>query len=239
MQRHRALNLFLHDVYHDQQILGRASSRPTWSSAPGNFRREIIGVAVPGGIYIHVGGTDLIRDLDGRYLVLEDNRRTPSGVSYVLENREAIEADLPAPVRAVRRPAGRGLPAAPARDAPHVAPARGDEPTVVLLTPGVYNSAYFEHSFLARQMGIELVEGRDLVVDRDRVFMRTTRGLRARRRDLPPDRRRLPRPLTFRADSLLGVAGLSAPTARATSRWPTRSARGSPTTRRSIPTSPT
>ena len=207
-QRMRALNLFLEDVYHEQQILAdgvvppRAGLRLAALPARDDRRR------VPGGIYAHVGGIDLVRDHDGRYLVLEDNLRTPSGVSYMLENRMVHEAVFPRALRAVCGAARRGLPARcwPRRCA-SVAP-RGGDPAVVLLTPGSYNSAYFEHSFLARQMGIELVEGQDLVVrPTTRLHAHDARA-RARRRHLPPHRRRLPRPARVPADSLLGVAGL-------------------------------
>ena len=178
-----------------------------------------------------------MRDGDGEYYVLEDNLRTPSGVSYMLENRKMMMRLFPelfahaavAPGRALSRPAARER-CAPSRRA------ACDDPTVVVLTPGRYNSAYFEHAFLAQQMGVELVEGQDLFVQDDTVFMRTTRG---------PQRvdviyRRIDDdfldPLAFRPDSMLGVPGLlRAPTARATSRSPTRSAPASPTTSRSIP----
>ncbi len=192
----RALNLFLADIYHGQQILEAGIVPADLVFGSRHFRREMIGFDVPGGIYAHVGGVDLIRDDDGRYLVLEDNLRTPVGRQLHAREPRGAEADLRRPLRPLRRAAGRRLPARAARDAPlrRAAGRRRASPSVVLLTPGAYNSAYFEHSFLARQMGIEIVEGRDLVVHRNRVFIRTTRGLAARRRHLPPHRRRLPRP---------------------------------------------
>ena len=174
----RALNLFLDDVYHDQRILreGRIPAELVFGAR--HFRREMIGVDPPGGVYAHVAGVDLVRDDDGEYLVLEDNLRSPSGVSYMLENRAAMKRDVRAALRALRRARDRPLPAGAARRAPRRSRRRPRRcPTVVLLTPGVHNSAYFEHSFLARQMGVELVEGGDLVCHDDVVYMRTTRGL--------------------------------------------------------------
>ena len=185
VQRLRALNLFLADIYHEPgHPRGRRRPAPSSSSARGNFRREMIGLDVPGGVYAHVGGVDLVRDGDGRYLVLEDNLRTPSGVSYMLESREALKRIFAAALRPLRRPADRPVPArACSRRCGRSPGARRRRPERSCCSrPGAYNSAYFEHSFLARQMGIELVEGRDLVVHRNRVFIRTTRGLRARRR---------------------------------------------------------
>jgi uncharacterized circularly permuted ATP-grasp superfamily protein len=164
-QRIRALNFFVHDVYHDQQILhDRVVPRRLIVRAR-HFRREVVGIDVPHDRYIHVVGSDLIRDLDGRYLVLEDNLRSPSGVSYVLANRTAMTRVFPdwfdeLGVRPVDHYTGQLL--ENLRDlAPRLA-RNGSGPVVVLLTPGIYNSAYFEHAFLAQQMGIDLVEGRDL-----------------------------------------------------------------------------
>jgi uncharacterized circularly permuted ATP-grasp superfamily protein len=172
-----------------------------------HFRRELIGIDVPGRIYAHVGGIDLIRDRDGRYLVLEDNLRTPSGVSYMLESRQALKRIF-APLfgRYGVRPID-DYPRALSETLRSIAP-RGGDPTVVLLTPGAYNSAYYEHSFLARQMGIEMVEGQDLVVHRNHVFVRTTSGLER----VDVIYRRIDDdfldPLAFRPDSLLGAAGV-------------------------------
>jgi len=163
---------------------------------------------VPRDIYIHICGTDLIRDRDGRYLVLEDNGRTPSGVSYVLTNRQAMKRVFPKllgkyPVRPVDE-----YPQHLLSMLHHIAPGGHPDPTIVLLTPGIFNSAYFEHSFLARSMGIEIVEGRDLVVVNDRVHMKTTKGLKQVHviyRRIDDD---FLDPLVFRPDSALGVPGL-------------------------------
>src|SRR5262245_21831253 len=170
-QRVRALNLFIHDVYHDRRILKDGVVPAELVLGASGYRREVNGLAVPGGVYVHVAGIDLIRDPQGNYLVLEDNCRTPSGVSYVLKNREVMKQALPAlfqtySVRPVDDYAADLLAALR-----HAAPPGVTDPTVVVLTPGVYNSAYYEHSFLARQMGVELVEGRDLVLNEGRVHM--------------------------------------------------------------------
>jgi uncharacterized circularly permuted ATP-grasp superfamily protein len=208
-QRLRALNLFLADIYHRQQILEAGIVPAELVFGSRNFRREMMGFNVPGDIYAHVGGVDLIRDGDGRYLVLEDNLRTPSGVSYMLESREALKRIFAAlfdryGVRAIDQ-----YPRELFETLRSVAPrSSGSEPSIVLLTPGAYNSAYFEHSFLGRQMGIEIVEARDLVVHRNRVFNRTTRGMQR----VDVIYRRIDDdfldPLAFRQDSLLGVPGL-------------------------------
>lgn len=207
-QRIAALNRFLEDIYHDQRILkeGIIPEEIIYSAA--HFRPEFVGFDVPGGIYIHICGSDMIRDAEGRYLVLEDNGRCPSGVSYVLENRQAMKRVFPNLFGRYRvRPVGHY-----SQELLNVLRFIGgdlaDEPTVALLTPGIYNSAYFEHSFLARSMGIEIVEGRDLVVENDRVSMRTTKGLQP----LHVIYRRIDDdfldPTVFRKDSLLGVPGL-------------------------------
>ena len=211
-QRIRALNLFLNDLYHDQHILrDRVVPRQLIVRAR-HFRREVVGIDVPHNQYIHIVGSDLVRDGEGRYLVLEDNLRTPSGVSYVLANRTTMTRIVPdwfteLGVRPVDHYCGQlveNLRNLAARPAPRGAPG----PTVVLLTPGVYNSAYFEHAFLAQQMGVELVEGRDLFVVDNRVYLRTTRG----RQQVDVIYRRVDDdfldPLAFRPDSVLGVAGL-------------------------------
>jgi uncharacterized circularly permuted ATP-grasp superfamily protein len=209
VQRLRALNLFIADIYHRQDILEAGIVPAYLVFGSRNFRREMIGLDVPGDVYAHIGGVDLVRDGDGRYLVLEDNLRTPSGVSYMLESREALKRIFAA---VFDRYGVRPIDQYPRRlfeTLRSVAPraSRGD-PSIVLLTPGAHNSAYFEHSFLARQMGIELVEARDLVVHHNRVFNRTTRGMR--RVDVVY--RRIDDdfldPLAFREDSLLGVPGL-------------------------------
>jgi uncharacterized circularly permuted ATP-grasp superfamily protein len=207
-QRITALNLFCQDIYHKQQILRNGKIPPELIYGAKMFRREMFGVRVPKGIYIHICGTDLVRDKHGNYLVLEDNGRTPSGVSYVLENRAVMKRVFPALFGKYRVRAIEDYPYNLLRTLKHVAPTHADDPVVVVLTPGIYNSAYFEHSFLARQMGVELVEGRDLIVENSFVYMRTTSGLRR----VDVIYRRVDDdfldPLAFRPDSLLGVAGL-------------------------------
>jgi uncharacterized circularly permuted ATP-grasp superfamily protein len=207
-QRVRALNLFIHDVYHDRHVLKDGAVPAEIVLGSSGYRRELNGIQVPRDVYLHVSGIDLIRDPHGNYLVLEDNGRTPSGVSYVLNNRQVMKQVFPFlfeqyNVRPIDDYAANLL--AMLR---HIAPAGCDDPTVAVLTPGLYNSAYFEHSFLARQMGVELVEGRDLVLDNGRVFMRTTRGLQqvdVLYRRVDDD---FLDPLYFRGDSQLGVPGL-------------------------------
>jgi uncharacterized circularly permuted ATP-grasp superfamily protein len=208
IQRITALNLFCHDIYHQQRILKENIIPPELIYGAKMFRREMFGVNVPRDIYIHVCGTDLIRDRDGKYYVLEDNGRTPSGVSYVLENRSVMKRVFPSLFAEYKVRAIEDYPYNLLQVLRYVAPQRGPEPSVAILTPGVYNSAYFEHSFLARQMGVELVEGRDLCVENGLVFMRTTAGLRrvdVLYRRVDDD---FLDPLCFRADSCLGVAGL-------------------------------
>lgn len=209
MQRIDALNQFLLDVYHDQRILKEGIIPAELALGSKGFRKEMIGFTPPKKQYIHVAGIDLIRDADGVFRVLEDNGRTPSGVSYVLENRTVMKKVFPQLFQRcrVRR----------VEDYPHrlrdalrsVAPENsGDPPCCVVLSPGPYNSAYFEHSFLARHMGIELVLGPDLFVHEDKVYLKTTQGPQKvdviyRRLDddfLDPE--------AFRADSVLGVPGL-------------------------------
>lgn len=207
-QRITALNLFLHDVYHEQRILKEKVIPSFYVLSAKHFRREFMNFSVPKDIYIHVCGTDLIRDHEGNYLVLEDNGRTPSGVSYVLENRRAMKRTFPGLFESVGvRPVDH-YPQELLKVLEHVAPPGVPEPTVVVLTPGVYNSAYFEHTYLARQMGIQIVEGRDLLVRDNRVFMRTTQGLAPVHviyRRVDDD---FLDPLVFRKDSALGVPGL-------------------------------
>ena len=207
-QRVRAINAFLYDVYHSERILreGRIPREMVYSSK--NYNREMIDVDVPRDVYIHVSGIDLIRDEQGEFLVLEDNCRTPSGISYVLENRDVLKrgfSDL-----------FREYAVCPVDDYPsrlldvlrYVAPPGSAQPSVVVLTPGIYNSAYFEHTLLARRMGIELVEARDLIVVDNAVFLKTTRGLER----VDVIYRRVDDdyldPLYFMPDSSLGVAGL-------------------------------
>jgi uncharacterized circularly permuted ATP-grasp superfamily protein len=207
IQRITALNLFCDDVYHEQKILRDKAVPPELVYGASSFRREMIGLSVPRGIYTHICGTDLIRDKQGNYLVLEDNCRTPSGVSYVLENRAVMKRVLPALFNSYRV---RGI-----EDYPYnllgclkYLSNSPEDPTIVVLSPGSFNSAYFEHSFLARQMGVELVEGRDLIVDNNIVYMRTTAG----QRRVDVIYRRVDDdfldPLCFRPDSMLGVPGL-------------------------------
>ena len=207
-QRVRAVNAFISDVYHDQHILreGKIPREVVYSSV--NYAREMINVDVPNDIYIHVSGIDLIRDSSGEFLVLEDNCRVPSGISYVLENRDVIKRGIP---RLFYDYAIHPVDDYPIRllDVLRYAAPRGNEtPNVVVLTPGIYNSAYFEHTLLARRMGVELVEGRDLIVVDNVVYVKTTRGLER----VDVIYRRIDDdfldPLYFRSDSALGVTGL-------------------------------
>jgi uncharacterized circularly permuted ATP-grasp superfamily protein len=207
-QRLRALNLFLRDVYSEQFIINDGIIPIELIYSCPHYIREMQGVKVPHDIYVHIAGIDLIRDHDGTYYVLEDNLRTPSGVSYMIENREITKRIFPdlIPQNAVR----------PVTQYPNLlhqnlislSPRPVSNPQIVLLTPGMYNSAYFEHTTLARLMGIEMVEGRDLVVDNHKVYMKTTLGLQQvdviykRVDDSFID------PLVFNAESSLGVSGI-------------------------------
>jgi uncharacterized circularly permuted ATP-grasp superfamily protein len=207
-QRITALNLFLHDIYHEQKILKDKVIPEFYVLSARHFRREFVNFEVPKGIYIHVCGTDLIRDKDGQYLVLEDNGRCPSGVSYVLENRRAMKRAFSGMFEGVGVRPVENYPQELLKCLKHIAPPGVADPTVVLLTPGAYNSAYFEHTYLARQMGIEIVEGRDLLVRNGRVSMRTTKGLQPVHviyRRIDDD---FLDPTVFRRDSMLGVPGL-------------------------------
>src|SRR3984957_5927259 len=206
-QRITALNLFLHDIYHEQKILKDGVIPEFYVLSGKHFRREFVNFEVPKGIYIHVCGTDLIRDKDGNYLVLEDNGRCPSGVSYVLENRRAMKRTLPGMFESIGVRPVENYPQELLKCLKYLAPPGVTEPMIVLLTPGVNNSAYFEHTYLARQMGIEIVEGRDLFVRHSRVFMRTTKGSQAVHviyRRIDDD---FLDPTVFRRDSMLGVPG--------------------------------
>ncbi|MBZ5610377.1 MAG: circularly permuted type 2 ATP-grasp protein [Acidobacteriia bacterium] len=207
-QRITALNLFLRDIYSDGRCLADGVVPREIVYSCKHFRREMRGITVPKNIYVTVVGTDLIRLPDGRFVVLEDNLRVPSGVSYMLTSRQVMKRIFPelfrkAGVRSIDHYSEALLATLRA-----LAPEGRPDPNIVLLTPGVYNSAYFEHAFLARQMGIELVEGRDLAVHDNLVYMRTTAGLRR----VDVIYRRVDDdyidPLAFRADSTLGVAGL-------------------------------
>jgi uncharacterized circularly permuted ATP-grasp superfamily protein len=207
-QRITALNLFLRDLYHDQKILKEGVIPRHYVEGAAHFRPELVGVSVPRDIYIHICGSDLVRDGQGQWMVLEDNGRTPSGVSYLLENRATLKRVFPHLFESYAVRSVEHYPAELLRLLQYIAPGRKPDPSVVVLTPGMYNSAYFEHSFLARQMGVEIVEGRDLLVRDRRVWMRTTKGFQ------PVDviYRRIDDdfldPTVFRSDSLLGVPGL-------------------------------
>jgi len=207
-QRLKALNLFLRDIYNGQQIV-KENIIPAWliASCP-HYVREVHGIQVPFDIYVHISGIDIIRGEEGKFYVLEDNLRTPSGVSYMLENREVTKrlfSDLLSGnnVRMINN-----YPLLLHSILLSLSPRPVNNPTVVLLTPGIYNSAYYEHSFLARQMGIQLVEGRDLLVNNHKVYMKTTRGLE----QVDVIYRRIDDefvdPLCFNPDSVLGVPGL-------------------------------
>ena len=209
IQRVTALNLFLHDLYHDQKILNDGVVPAELVLDTANYRPEMAGLDVPHGTYIHVCGTDIVRDETGQFLVLEDNGRCPSGVSYVVENRRLMLRAFPDLSAGVTLKPVDDYGPRLAEAMTEIAPAAIDDPQVVLLSPGVYNAAYFEHVFLAREMGVPLVEGRDLFVDEDdRVHMKTTAG-RARvdvvYRRINDD---FLDPEAFRPGSLLGVPGL-------------------------------
>ncbi|MDK3160646.1 circularly permuted type 2 ATP-grasp protein [Kamptonema cortianum] len=207
-QRITALNLFLKDIYHEGRILNEKIVPRELVYSCKYFRRQMRGVRVPNDIYVSVVGTDLIRVDDGSFVVLEDNLRVPSGVSYMLANRQVMKYVFPMMFSAygVRPIDDYGQKLLSTLRA--IAPSRNTEPNIVLLTPGVYNSAYFEHAFLARQMGIKLVEGRDLLVHDNVLYMRTTAGLRR----VDVIYRRVDDdfldPLAFRPDSILGIPGL-------------------------------
>src|SRR5262252_718953 len=209
IQRIRGLNEFIDDIYHDQKILKDKVIPEEVIRSATFYRPQCHGINPPQRVWCHITGTDLVRHSDSQIYVLEDNLRVPSGVSYVLENRALMKRTFPRVfeglhVRPVDTYPGKLLETLEA-----IAPPELDrKPTVVLLTPGMYNSAYFEHSFLAQQMGIQLVEGRDLAVQDNFVYMRTTRGLRkvdVIYRRIDDD---FMDPLAFRKDSLLGVPGL-------------------------------
>ena len=206
-QRVYALNLFVDDIYHDQKIIkDRVMPEEVIRSAK-SFREPCVGLNPPRGIWCHISGTDLVRDADGQIYVLEDNLRCPSGVSYVLENRQVMKRTFPQVFDACSVLPVEDYPSRLLDTIQYLAPADA-APTVAVMTPGIYNSAYFEHSFLAQQMGVELVEGRDLVVADGYVLMRTTKGFKR----LDIIYRRIDDdfldPLVFHSDSLLGVPGL-------------------------------
>ena len=207
-QRITALNLFLHDVYHEGKILAEGVVPREIVYSCQHFRRQMRGLQVPRNVYVAVAGTDLLRLESGEFVVLEDNLRVPSGVSYMLNNRRVLKRTLPHLFRSYGVRPIENYTQALLGTLRSLAPEGRPEPSIVLLTPGVYNSAYFEHTYLARQMGIELVEGRDLVVHDNVVYMRTTGGLRR----VDVIYRRVDDdfidPLSFRADSILGAPGL-------------------------------
>lgn len=210
-QRVEALNKFIHDVYHDQNILRAGVIPADQVLKNAQYRPEMQGVDVPGNIYSHIAGVDVVRagaGDDGVFYVLEDNLRVPSGVSYMLENRKMMMRLFPELFARNRIAPVEHYPDLLLDSLRAVAPIGVDDPTVVVMTPGIYNSAYFEHAFLAQQMGIELVEGQDLFVEDNLVYMRTTNG--PKRVDVIY--RRIDDdfldPLAFRADSTLGVPGL-------------------------------
>ena len=207
-QRIHALNLFIDDIYHEQKILNDGVVPREIILSARSFRQQCIGWKPPRGIWCHITGTDLVRHSDGQIYVLEDNLRCPSGVSYVMQNRQVMKSFFPKDFAASKVRSVQVYPLKLRDMLEYLAPDQTAQPRVVLLTPGIYNSAYFEHSFLAQQMGVELVEGRDLVVEDRLVLMRTTKGFERvdviyRRIDddfLDPQ--------CFRADSMLGVPGL-------------------------------
>ena len=207
-QRVKALNAFLHDIYHDQEILkaGRIPAAQVLGNS--QFRKEMVGVTVPEQIYAHIAGVDLVRAGEGEYYVLEDNLRTPSGVSYMLEDRKMMMRLFPELFARQAIAPVEHYPDLLLHNLRSVAPRGVSNPNVVVLTPGQFNSAYFEHAFLAQQMGVELVDGNDLFVRNDTVYMRTTQG--PRRVDVIY--RRIDDdfldPRAFRKDSMLGVPGL-------------------------------
>lgn len=207
-QRLKALNLFLKDIYSNQQIIkDKVIPAGLIASCP-HYTREVFGIKVPHDIYVHISGIDLIRGQDGTFYILEDNLRTPSGVSYMLENREVTKRIFPGMLADSKVRMINNYPLLLHDILSSLAPQQISNPTVALLTPGVYNSAYFEHTFLARQMGIALVEGRDLVVDNQKVYMKTTAGLQ----QVHVIYRRLDDeyldPLVFKPESTLGVPGI-------------------------------
>jgi uncharacterized circularly permuted ATP-grasp superfamily protein len=211
-QRIHALNEFIDDIYHGQKILKDKIIPEEVIRSAASFRPQCIGISPPRRVWCHITGTDLVRDGDGQIYVLEDNLRVPSGVSYVLENRDLMKRTFPQVFEGLRVRPVDDYPSKLLETLESIAPVKSQQrslkPTVVLLTPGMYNSAYFEHSFLAQKMGVQLVEGRDLVVLDGEVWMRTTKGLRR----VDVIYRRIDDdfldPKTFRPDSLLGVPGL-------------------------------
>ncbi len=207
-QRVRALNFFLGDLYGEQRIIKDGVIPPELIYQGRDFRREIVGIVPPGGIYTHVSGIDIIRDEKGEFLILEDNLRTPSGVSYMIENRVIERRILPEFFNKYRVRRVEHYPSLLLAALRALSPRGKKIAEIVLLTPGIYNSAYFEHTFLAKEMGIELAEGRDMVVVNDIVYLKTTTGLQR----VDVIYRRIDDdfldPLVFRSDSSLGIAGV-------------------------------
>jgi uncharacterized circularly permuted ATP-grasp superfamily protein len=207
-QRLKALNLFLKDVYNNQFILKDGIVPVEMIYSCPHYLREMQGFPVPHDLYVHIAGIDLIRDHDGTFYILEDNLRTPSGVSYMLENREITKRIFPDLLPGNNVRSVTEYPTILHRNLVSLSPRQTAHPTIVVLTPGIYNSAYFEHTTLARLMGVELVEGRDLVIDNHKVYMKTTSGLQ----QVDVIYRRVDDefldPLLFNPDSMLGVAGI-------------------------------
>lgn len=207
-QRVKALNLFIWDVYHDRHIFKDGTLPADLVFENANFRPEMVDFSPPFGTYVHIAGTDIIRDASGRFLVLEDNCRTPSGVSYVVENRHLLQRAFPDLLEGFCIEPVSDYGVELANRLAEVAPSFAADPQIVLLSPGVFNSAYFEHIFLAREMGVPLVEGRDLFVENDRVFMKTVAGptpVHVIYRRLNDD---FLDPEAFNKESMLGVPGL-------------------------------
>ena len=208
IQRNKAINLFLLDIYHEKKILKDKVVPADLIFSSKNYLKEMVDFTPEGGIYTHVSGTDLIKHTDGEYYILEDNLRCPSGVSYVLSNRMALKKSLFELFNKLKTQTVYHYPEHLLEILKTVKPKNTEAPTVVVVTPGMYNSAYFEHSFLAQKMGVPLVEGRDLYVEKDFVYMKTIRGpvkvdvIYRRIDDEFLD------PLCFRKDSMLGVPGL-------------------------------
>lgn len=208
LQRNKAINLFLEDLYHDKKILKDKVVPKELIFSSANLLAQMDGIQPAGGIYNHISGTDLIRHSDGKYYILEDNVRVPSGVSYVLANRSTLKKTLPTLFNKCKVQLVQDYPQQLLEMLQSVAPPGVDEPTCVVLTPGMYNSAYFEHSFLAQSMGVELVEGRDLYVENNFVYMKTIYG--PKRVDVIYRRidDQFLDPLVFRSDSALGIPGV-------------------------------
>ena len=207
-QRIHALNLFINDIYHDQKIIKDRVIPEEIIHSASSFRPSCIELDPPLGVWCHITGTDLIRDRDGQIYILEDNLRCPSGASYVLQNRDLMKRTFPSVFESSQIRPVDDYPSRLLEMLLSLAPAHATTPTVAVLTPGIYNSAYFEHSFLAQQMGVELVEGRDLIVVDGFVQMRTTQGLQrvdVLYRRIDDD---FLDPKVFRSDSMLGIPGI-------------------------------